>query len=340
MGGCYSGGYSYRSYSEPKVKTVEQTEKDKCTKNLKKFVETKELSDLILAYKSFFNGEKNGFFAELAKKSGISKVSEIPKEFDGIEYEIKFNIEASGKGQEPSVEKYMDAFDFPIGANARFLKDPVNAIATGTNHFFGNSLDEKLVVIEKGGKTYLKEKGKVVPVKTGIPYENIVIKRTEERYESSVEGIIKKITEISSEDGVKYKGAIVKEKGDFFILDTNDGRIYSASLTRAKMKDKNETQRQLEFEYAGYIPGFSGFQKDSEKQIVKGMIDLAKYTKILYDNAPIANGWLMKLDVTSERKYDFVKENGKREIEQILMLPEIYIEEKKESVSAKRQIRG
>jgi len=62
----------------------------------------------------------------------------------------------------------------------------------------------------------------------------------------------------------------------------------------------------LELEYAGFIPRFKGFEKDSEVQVVSGMVDLAKYTYFLYNNAPVSNGYRMNLTLTGERKYDFV----------------------------------
>lgn len=65
-----------------------------------------------------------------------------------------------------------------------------------------------------------------------------------------------------------------------------------------------------------YIPGFEEFEKDSEKQIVSGMIDLAKYTYGLYKEAPVKNGWRLNLTPTYERKFDFIVgsfENSKKE---------------------------
>lgn len=306
MGGCYGGSYDYR----PAQRTVEKP-RPKWQGLLRKFAAGHEQEKLLDAYKDFFANEKSGFFAKLAAASGISNVKDIPKEFSDIEYEVKFDIQPSGKGKEPSIKQYLDAFDFPPGSSARFLKDPVNTVAEGVNHFIGDSLDEKLVIIEKGGKTFLKEKGRVTPTNTGVPYEEVVIKRTELRYESPLESILEKVHETTSEEGVKYRGRIRKEKGDAFILDTNDGRIYSMSFTRAHLIKAGEgkesaTQRQLEMEYAGYIPGFPGFQKNSEKQIVQGMVELAKYTFALYNNGPIASGWRMQLSITDERKYDFV----------------------------------
>jgi hypothetical protein len=79
-----------------------------------------------------------------------------------------------------------------------------------------------------------------------------------------------------------------------------------AHLTKPGDVGESAVQRQLELEYAGYLPGFSGFERDSEKQIVRNMVELAKYTSVMYGDSPIADGWRMYVSPTSERKYDFV----------------------------------
>jgi hypothetical protein len=328
MGGCYRETYSSpcsrasRSYETAKPRAKPNP---KWKQELKKFASSPDISELVAAHKSFFRTRtKGGFFAKLAEACGIKKVEDIPNEFPKIEYEVKFDVKPCGKGNEPAVVDYLNAFDFPVGANARFLKDPVNNFAVGINHFIGDNLDEKLVVIEKCGGTYLKEKGKVVPTNTGIPYEEMVIKRTENRYAATMDEIIAKTKEVTSEKDVEYKGKIRKEKGDAFILDTNDGRLYSFTITRAHMTKAGEQkesgiQRQLEIEYAGYIPGFKGFEKNSEAQLVQGMIDLAKYTYAMYNNAPITNGWRMSFELTSERKYDFVNGSETKQLPETVL---------------------
>jgi hypothetical protein len=334
MGGCYtdygsSSGCSSRSYSEPK--------EDSWKQSLNKFKGTKDLSELIKANKDYFNSKQKGFFGEVASTFGIGNIDDIPKEFPDTEYEVKFAInlqtdkECSYKNEEPSVKSYLETFDFPVGANARFMKDPIHNIAEGTNHFFGDSLDERLVVIEKAGKTFIKEKGKVVPLDTGVPYEQIVIKRTENRYQSTIDQILGKLKEAAADKDVEYRGKIRKEKGDDFILDTNDGRLYSFTITVAHLikpdeQKESDIQRQLEIEYAGYIPGFPGFEKSSEKQIVEGMVDLAKYTYTLYGNAPVLcksgqHSHRMDLQVTDERKYDFIIGAKRKKVELLEKIP-------------------
>ncbi|MDP2925291.1 MAG: hypothetical protein Q8N99_02885 [Nanoarchaeota archaeon] len=314
MGGCYSGSYRY---SKPRAVKSEDDWISGFKKSLTKFKNSGNLVDLVKAYRAYIANKSSGFIAELAKLKGIGDAADIPKEFPEIEYEVKFDISVRGKGKEPEVVKYLDAFDFPPSNTARFLKDPMNTFAVGVNHFYGDSSDEMLVVIEKAGGVFLKEKGLVTPVESDSLYSSIVMKRTEKRWKATLDEALQKVSELTKEKGIKYRGKIRKEKGDAFVLDTNDGRIYSFTITRAHLvlpgeSNESSTQRQLELEYAGYIPGFSGHTKDSEKELVSGMVDLAKYTYALYSHSPITDGWKMDLQLTSERKYDFILgKNGK-----------------------------
>ena len=311
MGGCYDTSYSHRESS--------------CTKrsapawqnSLKSALKKNSREKLTEAYKEYFADNKSGFISEAATIQGISNIAKIPKEFTEFEYEMKFDIRIEGNGTEPSIIDYLNAFDFPVATHARFLKDPVNTNAVGINHFFGTDSEERLVIIEKEG-LHLKEKSEYLPLEVKVPYREIVSKRRERRYQASLDDLVHKISAVNSETGAIYRGKIRKEKGDIFILDANDGRIYGFTITRAHLmfpgqKEERRTQRQLEIEYAGYIPGFSGFAKNSEEQIVVGIVDLARYTYAMYGNAPILGRWRMSLAPTMERKYDFVADTvGKK----------------------------
>lgn len=315
MGGCYRS----ECKSEAEIKEDRKRERVRSARaGFEKFAKTGKVELIVESYKNFMQENDSGFIELLATGAGIEDVSDIPKEFNDTEYEVKFDIGIDKKRKEPKLEELLNAFDFPAVRNARFLKDSVNIITEGVNNFYGNEIDERLVVIEKAGSLYLKEKGPVIPLELGVNFEEIVIKRSEKRGKASFEEVSRKVDEIRRENSVDYKGKIRKEKGDAFILDVSDGRIYSFTVTRANLikpgeKKESDVQRQLELEYAGYIPGFKGFEKNSEQQIVHGMVDLAKYTYILYNNAPV-NGCRMNLALTGERKYDFVSRIGRKNL--------------------------
>lgn len=186
MGGCYESSYSRSSVSyEPQWKTDMQS-------SMKKFFTRHDIADLVVAYRSFFESNTSGFIKVLLDHCAVK---EAPKEFPDIEYEVKFCITpraGNANRNEPTIEQYLQAFQFPAGSSARFLKDPVDSVAEGTNHFYGKDGKERLVVIEKGGKRYLKEKSQPLPLTTDIPYQEIVMKRTEKRYEATMDEILKK----------------------------------------------------------------------------------------------------------------------------------------------------
>lgn len=277
------------------------------TRHVNKFFETGDIAELVKAHIKFSEENKSGFIQQLLDNRGQK---ETPKEFPEIEYEVKLAIkpvQMNKKTPEPTIVEYLDAFEFPPTTNARFLKDSTNTTIEGVNHFYGSNGEERLVVIEKAGKHYLKEKSQPLPLKTGVPYEEIVMKRTEKRWESTMQEILEK-TQAALAGGAVYQGKIRKEKGDAFVLSSGDGRVYSFTITRAHCGDN--IQRQVEIEYAGYVPGFPTFRKNDEAQIVQDMVDVAKHIALLAHNAPVGKGWKMQLGFTNERKYDFVEHKG------------------------------
>jgi len=298
MGGCYESSTRY----SPPINVWKTASEG----SLRGFFAKGNIEDLIDAYKSYQNNNQNGFIKHLLEHR---KVGMSPKEFPEIEYEIKFNIDVTGKGKEPELVEYLDAFDYPATKNARFLKDAINTVSVGENYFFGKDDEEVLVVISKGGKTYLKEKSQPLPLQTTVPYQEILIKRTEDRYEAPIEKVLAKLMELGKKD-VEYKGVIRKEKGDYFMLDTWHGRIFSCTVTRAKMGEN--VQRQLELEYAGYIPGFKGHEFENETQLIETAVELAKTIAVLNGKTKIKS-WMAELDITHQRKYDFVRSNGEPE---------------------------
>ena len=118
------------------------------------------------------------------EKDPFNQFRTIINKNQDIEIEAKFEIDLQRrngkKAKEPKIEEIMDAFDLQFSPGALWIKDPVNAVATGQNHFYGTEDgEERVVIITKCGGTYLKEKGSVEPYHFGIPAEEFILKRKE-----------------------------------------------------------------------------------------------------------------------------------------------------------------
>ncbi len=91
-------------------------------------------------------------------------------------------------------------------------------------------------------------------------------------------------------------GTMIKTRVKDFVLDTRDGRVYSVGITFCA--SKNKVQKQLEVEYAGYVPGFRSRRQHDEQEIKNRLIELSQY---IYRRLPAI------LKPSTERKFDFVK---------------------------------
>ncbi|MFH1173762.1 MAG: hypothetical protein V1725_01370 [archaeon] len=304
MGGCYdSDRYTYTSRQSSKSTDLK--------KAFREFLKSQDKSVLITAYQGLVaDGNEQGFIKKLHDYQNLKTA---PKECDEYELEAKFAIQLTGQGKEPTIEQILDGLDLQPTKGCTFLKDPVNAISTGTNTFYGTTEgEERLVIICKGGNYYKKEKGHVEPFSYGLPLEQFILKRYETRIPTTPDEIAQAILRLNQDGKLTRAGTIEKTKGDFFLLNLNTGREYGCTVSDAKLLDGREgRQVQLEMEYAGFIPGFSGLQKGDERQIVEEMIHLYSTLLMSYglNSVPLNAGYSMKLLPTQERKYDFVSGN-------------------------------
>lgn len=90
-------------------------------------------------------------------------------------------------------------------------------------------------------------------------------------------------------------GVMEKTRVKHFVLDTRDGRVYAVAVTYCRSGSK--TQRQLEVEYSGYIPGVGQRAQNSERQIIDRTVELSKH---IAARSPI------RLTPSTERKFTFV----------------------------------
>ena len=304
MGGCYDSRYESRVYTPPRD-TVQEL--------LQQFYNSGEQKLLFDAYRAYMQSNNAGFIRKIVAVSG----SGIQKEFGEYELEAKLELHfedvierraaasAASEGKTPLVE-IMDTFEFLTSPTARFLKDASNKESSGINHFFGTADgEERLVVIEKGGKLYMKEKGARELYGYGVPGEELVMKRRETRIETNPLEVAKTIVEKYGDGKTLYQGSLTKDRAEAYLLQTNTGRIYSLTVDELLRKD-GEKLLQFEAEYAGYVPRFTAFRKDDEPAVVEDLVQILKQVVFLYNGIELRTGQKLIIQPTQERKFDFV----------------------------------
>ena len=107
-------------------------------------------------------------------------------------------------------------------------------------------------------------------------------------------------------------GTMTKIRVKDFVFDTRDGRVYAVAVTFCASRGR--TQKQLEVEYAGYIPGMHGRMENSERQIIARTVELSRH---IHDCLP------SMLTPSTERKYDFVT-SGRAADPPALPLPQLW----------------
>jgi hypothetical protein len=319
------GGYYPEEKYRPQVNQAEVNIK----KNLTMFFNSGEKKHLISAYKQMLKeGSANGFIPKLHEKAGVKAA---PKEFSDYEIEAKLNIvlkpynKQAAKQPMPAASVIAGMFDFQPTDNALFLRDEMLAKSVGTNSFYGTEDgEERLALIHKGGAHFKKEKGKVIPYKFGIPFEEYILKRSETRVPTNPAEVAEAMIRLNHDGKMKYIGTVEKEKVDFFLINTFSGREYGCTVSKAVLQgNESAIQHQLEIEYAGYTPGFKGINLNKEEDVVNEISQLYRLLLVGYGMAPVQvnEHWAMQLHPTTERKFDFA--GGKQEsLEKVVKMPQ------------------
>ena len=315
MGGCYGSSYGHSSpCSTPRPAAEPMDAQSLFKRRFKQYLKSGDRADLQKALQAL-NGEHKGVINLMHQAAGIDAAV---KDFSDFEIEAKFEIDLQRrngkKAKEPAIEEIMDTFDMQFSPGALWIKDPVNAVATGQNRFFGTEDgEERVVIITKGGGVYLKEKGSVEPYSFGIPAEEYILRRRETRVATTLDACVAALLRHNKDGKLRDMGIIEKVKGDFFLINAQSGTEIGCSVTDSyKLPEREKRQLQLELEYAGQIPGFPAPTKQSERAIVEEMSRLYRGLLVTFgvEPVPINADWQLQLTPTVERKYDFVSGNG------------------------------
>lgn len=240
------------------------------------------------------------------KKLAQIKKHDFTKELKDFEYETKFDIQNSKLDGMGVLKKIRGCFK----NNQRFILCEIKGgdkLLTRVSFFFGDNTEYSLFRY-RGARMVKVKRHKIIK---GTPFR---IFKNDEQLIIDKDDFSKKLNKLQHRfkrhnyrlvnlDGfLKEKsslievGEMVKNRVKDFVFDARDGRIYAVAITFCK--SKNKVQKQLEIEYAGYLPGSRNKKQGSEKQVIAGVQELSQY---IYKCFP------KMLKSSIERKFEFVK---------------------------------
>ncbi|HLE07119.1 MAG TPA: hypothetical protein VI933_00680 [archaeon] len=230
------------------------------------------------------------------------------KELKDSEYETKFNVTSKG-----SIMNLLEKIETLFSKNRNFLLCKVKGgdkLLTKVT-FFENSGIEYSFFRYRGARMIKVKIHRIISTRP-IPIfgndEQLLIDKKDflgklqyarhrfKRHKYTLINLEKVLEKLKSDKKTKVVGEMLKTRVKDFVLNSNDGRIYAVAVTFCK--SKNRIQKQLEIEYAGFIPGFREFKNNSREQIVSGVLGLSNY---FHKSLPKI------LKPSTERKFEFVK---------------------------------
>lgn len=219
-----------------------------------------------------------GVLEALLEQRGLK---ESPREFDGLEYEIKFTI----SGLCDTLDDYLQTIEGDEVDSKSFIVDRVRRVSHLQSHFFADGLQEYSLFTWNGGPM-LKIKKHTILRGLSLP-----IFKSAEGFQVEPEAIRRTL----SEESLQYAGTMRKDRIKDFIID-DDGRIYSIAVTICETAA--HYQRQFEVEYSGYLDGFPVEGLEEEPIVLQRLIALSQR---------LAQRSCIPLLADEERKFEFVQ---------------------------------
>jgi len=199
MGGCYSSLFCAKGAS---------LEEQHWCKHWEIF-QDKEFRDLIEAYIAFVQ-------AMIWIHKTYAWLQEAWRSSKGICWhwvwsEIQYRECGSKDAAEPSIKEYLDAFHFPAAAEFKVSQGCVQQHSRGNKPFLRQWWWWKACSDREDGQDIPERKSQPLKLETDVPFQEIVMKRTEKRWETTIEEMLEKAGEAKTNG--KYAGKIRKEKG-------------------------------------------------------------------------------------------------------------------------------
>lgn len=231
---------------------------------------------------------------------------DFTKELKDFEYETKFDIQNSKLGSLGILKKIRSCFE----NNKRFILCKIKGgdkLLTRVSFFFGNNIEYSLFRY-RGARMVKVKRHKIIQ---GAPFrifkndEELIIdkgdfskklNKLQHRFKRHNYRLVNLGEFLKDKSSLTDIGTMVKNRVKDFVFDAIDGRIYAVAITFCK--SKNKIQKQLEVEYAGYLPGFKNKKRNAERQVIAGIQDLSQ---CIYRQFP------KMIRPSIERKFEFVK---------------------------------
>lgn len=244
-----------------------------------------------------------------SKNLATIQIHDFTKELRDFEYETKFDIHGGTSKIFWVLKKIRGCFK----NNQRFILCEIKGgdkLATRVSFFFGNNAEYSL--FRYRGARMVKVKRHTVlhgtPFKIFKNDERLIIdkddffnklKKMRHRFKRHNYRLTNLNEFLKIKSSLIDVGEMVKNRVKDFVFDAQDGRIYAVAITFCE--SRRRIQKQLEIEYAGYLPGFKNRGHNKEKQIIAGVQELSQY---------IYQHFSDMLQPSTERKFEFVKRHN------------------------------
>lgn len=215
------------------------------------------------------------------KKTIVIATSKITKEFKDFEYEIKLECLQKDK----LLSELLNLVEVAFNSNTRYQMDKVQIVTKMISHFLVDTKNE-YSVFRYNGKVMLKIKQHHILHSPQFP-----IFKNKEYFIYDGSEIINKL----KDNNIIYVGSMIKHRIKDFIIDREDGRVYSLAITICETS--GQLQHQLEVEYYGYLSGYEKIDKNNESEIIGRLSELSNF---IYKTC--RDQFLPSI----ERKYEFV----------------------------------
>lgn len=241
----------------------------------------------------------------------ILRAHDFTKEFRAYEFEIKYEIKPSRHGGTLTI---LHALQRCLKGSPRYLAAGIpggDRLTTTVKFYAGKQTEYSLFsyrgvrmvkvkkhrIIRHGSRRIFKNDEKLLIDRRDFASLPASFRRRFRRHSFRLVSIATWLTRLAE---YRRIGTMKKLRVKDFVLDKQDGRVYAVSVSVCTSGGRR--QKQLEIEYAGFLPGFPRRSRNNERQVVSRLCDMARIVEQCLGGT---------IRPTIERKYTFVKKNAR-----------------------------